>query len=210
MRVRAAAFALLIGTVAACQSPAPTAAPGSVATPVSTAAPSSEPTAAGSPPATVEPSSSPGFAFDPESIVDYYRTQGYVCDNRQPSKQAAGFEFQSCHLVDPDGRSRTLGFVTDPEDNLADAFLTIRGTDAETILDPAASLDAFAGFLGSVLGEAHGTEMLPWLAGHLGDRDSRTTLGELTIATYTPSPDEHDTLTLEIANASYLAAPRPS
>jgi len=196
--------------VAACQATALTTPPASVATPESTTTPAPGPTSTAFPPATVEPSASPGFAFDPESIVDYYRTQGYVCANRQPSKQAAGFEFQSCHLVDPDGRGRTLGFVTDSEDNLADAFLTMSGTDAETILDPAASLDAFAGFLGSVLGEAHGTEMLPWLAGHLGDADSRTTLGELTIATYTPSPDEHDKLTLEIANASYLAAPRPS
>ena len=153
---------------------------------------------------------SPGFAFDPESIVGYFESIGFACTARQPSTTASGHEFQSCQLVDADGRTRTLGIVTDSDDNVADAFLSVRGTDAEAILDPAAVLDPFASFLGAFLGERQGTAMLPWLAANLGDSEARTTVGDLTIATYTPSPDDHTKFTLEIASQAYLDAPSPS
>ena len=158
----------------------------------------------------IAPSASPGFAFDPESVAGYYTSIGYTCGERQPSSQATGYEFQSCQLVDPAGRTRTVGFVTDPDDDLADAFMTIRGAPGEAVLEPAAVLEPFAGFLGAILGEAHGSAILPWLAGALGDPYQSTTLGELTIATYTDAPDDHATLSVEIANQGYLDSPRPS
>ena len=153
---------------------------------------------------------SPGFAFDPESIAGYFATIGYTCTPRQLSTSAVGHEFQSCQLVDTDGRTRTVGLVTDPADNLADAFLRVRGTDTEAVVDPAAVLDPFAAFLGAVLGESLGAAELPWVAAHLGDADARTTVGTLTIATYTPAQDDHTTLTVEIANQAYLDTPVPS
>jgi hypothetical protein len=142
--------------------------------------------------------------------VGYYQSIGYACTARQPSTTASGHQFQSCQLVDADGRTRSLGIVTDPNDNVVDAFLSVRSTDTEAILDPAAVLDPFASFLGAFLGEQQGTAMLPWLAAHLGDSEARTTVGDLTIATYTPTPGDHTKLTLEIASQAYLNAPVPS
>jgi hypothetical protein len=152
----------------------------------------------------------PGFAFDPESIVGYYLTLGYVCTDRQPSAQAVGYLDESCRIVDPDGRTRTLGITTDANDDTAHASFSIQGMAGESFLDPAAVLEPFAAFLGAVLGERLGTEALPWLAAHLGDASATTTLGELTLATYTDAPDDHVTLTVEIANRAFLEAPRPS
>lgn len=176
--------------------------PAAVATPPQSASP----TFAAAPSGSV----ARGFAFDPESIVGYYETQGYACTARQASTTAVGHEFQSCQLVDGDGRTRTLGIVTDSSDNVADAFLSLRGSDAETLVEPAAVLEPFAGFLGAVLGAEQGSAQLPWVAAHLGDADARTTVGDLTIATYTPAPDDHTKLTLEIATAAYIEAPVPS
>jgi hypothetical protein len=208
-RAPAALVGLALIVAAACQAPVVTEQTSETAPPVALNTPGLSP--AGTGPATlVPPSASPGFAFDPESIVGYYQTLAFRCGDRQPSAQAAGYEFQSCQLVDADGRTRTVGFVTDPDDNLADAFLSIRGTDAEAVLDPATVLDPFGGFLGATLGEAVGSEMLPWLAGHLGDAYETTTLGNLTLATYTESAEDHAKLTVEIATGAYLAAPRPS
>lgn len=159
--------------------------------------------------ASIQPVPSGGFAFDPESIVGYFQSIGYQCVQRQPSATAAGYQFESCRLVDGDGRTRTLGLVTDQSDSVADATFSIRGADGETILDPVAVLEPFGSFLGAFLGEEQGTALLPWLAAHLGDADARTTLGELTIAAYTDTPDDHSKLTLEIANHAYLEAPAP-
>jgi len=172
--------------------------------PERSAAPNASPT-----PATL-PTASPGFAFDPESIVGYYQSIGYACTERRPSATAAGHEFQSCQLVDADGRTRTLGVVTDAADNVADASFTIRGADGEAVLDPAAVLEPFGAFLGAFLGEDQGTSLLPWLAAHLGDAESRTTLGRLTVATYTETPADHTTLTLEVASQAYIDSPAPS
>jgi len=202
----AAVVAFLLAA-AGCQPANPASAPPvPTPTPVATQAPASAP--ATETPA--EPSATPGFAFDPESVAGYYTSMGYGCQERQPSSQAAGYEFQSCQLVDADGRTRTVGFVTDPNDDLADAFMRISGAAGETVLDPAAVLEQFAGFLGATLGEAYGSAMLPWLAGALGDAYTTTTLGDLTIATYTDGPKDHATLSLELANPGYLDSPRPS
>jgi hypothetical protein len=213
MRIhRTVAIALLSGAVLAtaggCTANPPSV-PATTPTPATTTAATPPPSGATT---TSGPSAlaSPGFVFDPESIVGYFETIGYACTARRASTTAVGHEFQSCQLVDADGRTRTLGIVTDPADNVADAFLSVRGTDAEPVLDPAAVLDPFAAFLGAVLGEEQGTAQLPWVAAHLGDPDARATVGDLTIATYTPTPEDHSKLTVEIATSAYLDAPVPS
>lgn len=166
--------------------------------------------AAGTAAPSVIPTSVAGFAFDPESIVGYYQSIGYSCAERRPSATAAGHEYQSCQLVDPDGRTRSLGIVTDPADNVADASFSIRGATGEDVVDPSAVLEPFGAFLGAFLGEDQGTALLPWLAQHLGDAEARTTLGELTIATYTDTPTDFTKLTLELASQAYLDSPAPS
>jgi hypothetical protein len=158
----------------------------------------------------VVPSTGTGFVFDPESIVGYYESIGYACAPRRPSSTAADHQYQSCQLVDPDGRTRSLGIVTDPADNVADASFSIRGAATEAVLDPSGVLEPFGAFLGAFLGEDQGTALLPWLAEHLGDAEARTTLGDLTIATYTDTPTDHTKLTLEVASQAYLDSPAPS
>lgn len=165
------------------------------------------------PPITQTPSIDPlpgAFAFDAESILGYYETLGYACSPAQPSTQAVGHTLRACSLLDADGRQRRVSIVTDPAGDVADAFTSIEGTDAEPILDPVLALEPFAAFLGATLGETQGESLLPWLAGHLGDEFATTTLGELTIATYTDSPQDHSTLYLEVANQGFLESPTPS
>jgi hypothetical protein len=103
-----------------------------------------------------------------------------------------------------------VGLVTDPADELADAFASIQAKEGESILEPTAALDPLAAFLGATLGGTQGESLLPWLAGSLGDDYTTTTIADLTVATYTAGPDDHSTLTVEVANAAYLATPRPS
>ena len=151
-----------------------------------------------------------GFAFDAESIAGYYQTLGYSWSEPRPSTEAAGYLFRSCTLLDSAGRTRTVGLVTDPADELADAFASIQAKEGESILEPTAALDPLAAFLGATLGASQGESLLPWLAGSLGDDYTTTTIADLTVATYTAGPDDHSTLTVEVANAAYLATPRPS
>ena len=161
--------------------------------------------------ASLVPVPSPGFfAFDAESIVGYYATLGYVCGAVGPSTTAAGYSYRSCQLVDTDGRTRVIGVVTDPVGDVANAFASMAGTATEAILDPVVALEPLAAFLGAMLGESQGESLLPWLAGHLGDAYTTTTIGELTVATYTESPDDHSKLYVEIANRGYVDAPAPS
>ncbi|HUG29215.1 MAG TPA: hypothetical protein VMQ65_01680 [Candidatus Limnocylindria bacterium] len=150
------------------------------------------------------------FAFDAESILGYYETLGYSCGPAQPSTQAVGHMVRACTLIDADGRQRLVSIVTDPAGDVADALTSIEGTAAEPILDPVVALEPFAAFLGAALGESQGESLLPWLASHLGDEFATTTLGDLTIATYTQSPQDHSTLYLEIANRAFLESPTPS
>ena len=151
-----------------------------------------------------------GFAFDPESIVGYYLGLGYTCTDPGPSAQAEGYLYRSCRLVDADGRTRIVGLVTDPADDLANAFASIQGKEGESVLDPSVALEPLAAFLGATLGPTQGEALLPWLAGHLGDAYSKTSFADLTIATYTPTADDHSKLSVEIANQAYLNAPGPS
>jgi hypothetical protein len=151
-----------------------------------------------------------GFGFSVEAVIAYYESRGFTCDEIQPSATAAGYFFQGCQLVDADGRTLALGFVTDPSGDLADGYASVQGRANEPILEPTVALDHLSGFLGAMLGEARGTSLLEWLAGHLGDAYAETTIDVLTVATYTQSPTDHSRLFLEIADQDYLDAPRPS
>jgi hypothetical protein len=198
---------ILLGLVAGCTagvgSPLPTATePGPTAN-ASTPAPSEVPTPSPAP-------TNEGFPFAASAIVGYYESLGYTCGDARPSTIVEGFDAQTCTLLDPDGRTRTIGVVTDTGGLVANGFASIKGTSDETFLDPAAALEPLSAFLGATLGEAAGTDLVPWLAGHLGDTYAETTAGPITVATYTPTPEDHSTLTVEVGNDEYLDAPGTS
>jgi len=148
-----------------------------------------------------------GFAFAAEDIVAYYQSQGYACSTRQPSTKAAGFFLRTCQKIDDAGRTLIVGVVTDPAGGLANGFASVQGRDSETFLAPVDALDPLAGFLGAMLGEDQGSALLQWLAGHLGDAYSETTIGGIRVATYTASTDDHSRLYVEVANQAYIDAP---
>jgi hypothetical protein len=151
-----------------------------------------------------------GFAFDAESIIGYYRSVGYACGDWAPSTQAAGYEVSTCRLVDSDGRTRVIGVVTDPGGNVADGFASVQGREEESFLEPTVALGPLAGFLGAMLGEARGSALVPWLAGHLGDEYAETTAADLHVATYLGEGGNRSVLVVEVANDAYLVSPRPS
>jgi hypothetical protein len=205
--VRLLAIALAAALLGACGSTTtPTGSPAGPPGPTATLVTS---TAATSPSPSPAPEPSSGFAFDAESIVGYYQTLGYACSGLRPSTKAVGYSYRSCQLVDTAGRTRVVGVVTDSADDVADAYASVASTGSETVLDPAVALEPLAAFLGAILGERQGESILPWLASHLGDAYVATTIGELTVATYTATPDDHSTLFVEIANRAYLEAPSP-
>jgi hypothetical protein len=118
---------------------------------------------------------------------------------------------RSCDKADSAGRTLVIGLVTDPAGGLANAFASVKGTEAETVLAPIDALDSLSGFLGATLGEEQGGALLTWLASHLGDAFAETTTEQLKVATYTESADDHSTLYVEIANQVYLdASPAPA
>ena len=165
------------------------------------------------PPATetILPTPAPsGFAFSDEAVIGYYEGQGFVCSEVQPSSSAAGYFYRGCEMADANGRTLVIGLVTDPAGDLADAFASVQGTAAETILSPIDALDHLSGFLGAALGEVRGASLLEWLAGHLGDAYAETTVDTLNVATYTQSETDHARLYVELANEDYLRAPAPS
>jgi hypothetical protein len=176
--------------------PGPTANPG-------TPAPSEIPTASPAP-------TNEGFPFAASAITGYYESLGYTCGDIRPSTIVEGFDVQACTLLDPDGRTRTIGVVTDPDGLVANGFASIKGTSDEPFLEPTVALEPLSAFLGAMLGEAAGTDLVPWLAGHLGDAYAETTAGPITVATYTPTVDDHATLTVEVGNDEYLDAPPAS
>jgi hypothetical protein len=206
--VAVTAFAVLVVASGCSPQATPTLLP---ATPAPTLAATFAPTSLITPEPNESVAPSPGyFAFDAESILGYYATLGYSCDPAVPSTQAAGYLYRACELVDPEGRTRIVGITTDPAGDVADAFTSLTGRADELVLDPVDALQPFAAFLGALLGETQGESLLAWLAGHLGDNDARTLLGELTVATYSESPQDHSRLYLEIANQAYIESPRPS
>lgn len=151
-----------------------------------------------------------GFAFDAESVILYYASRGYTCTDPQPSAHAADHLFRSCQLVDPDGRTLVVGLVTDPAGDLADGFASVEGAESETFLEPVVALEPLAGFLGAMLGETRGEDLLPWLAGHLGDAYAETSVGTLKVATYRESETDHSRLYVEVATPGYLESPTPA
>jgi hypothetical protein len=166
-----------------------------------------------SPPPTEAATPSPvptneGFPFAADAITGYYETLGYACGDARPSSIAAGFRVRTCTLVDPDGRTRTIGVVTDAAGLVANGFASISGApDDEAFLDPTVALELLSAFLGAMLGAEPGAKLVPWLAGHLGDTYAQTTAGPITVGTYIPGPDDHSTLTVEVGNDAYLNAP---
>jgi hypothetical protein len=178
--------------------------PSAAGSAVATASP--PPTAASSPAA-----ASTGFPFAADDIVAFYESQAYACTAQKPSTKALGYVFRTCQKVDAAGRTLLVGVVTDAKGGLADAFASVQGTAAESFLSPVDALPPLAGFLGVMLGDDQGTAALPWLAGHLGDTYSETRVGEISLATYTATPDDHSRLYVEVANQEYLdASPAPS
>jgi hypothetical protein len=148
-----------------------------------------------------------GFPFAASAITGYYESLGYACGDERPSTVVEGFAVQTCTLLDPDGRTRTIGVVTDPDGLVANGFASVKGTADETFLEPTVALEPLSAFLGAMLGETAGTDLVPWLAGHLGDTYAETTSGPITVATYTPTAEDHATLTVEVGNDEYLNAP---
>ena len=150
-----------------------------------------------------------GFVFAADDIVAYYEGQGYRCTGPQPSAKALGYLVRGCELVDPAGRTRRLGLVTDAGGGLGNAFASVQAPPGEEVLEPVDALDPLAGVLGATLGAEQSGGLLEWLAGHLGDVHAETSVGVLRIATYSESADDHSRLYLEIADPAYLAAPAP-
>lgn len=201
--------AVTIG-LAACASPTVTATPTASTVPsLAPMAPPSSATASSSvPTGSMTPTASTtGFAFSADAVVAYYESQGYGCSAEQPSTKAVGFFVRSCETVDEAGRTLVIGAVTDPNGGLANGFASVQGHETEEFLAPVDALEPLAGFLGAMLGEDPGSTLLPWLAGHLGDTYAATTIGPITVATYTESEDDHSKLYVEVANQAYLDAP---
>jgi len=197
-------LASLIAVLSACASPTVTASPSPPPSLAPTVVISSPSGLVGSPDATANAT---GFAFTADGVLAYYESQGYTCSGTQLSTKASGFFVRSCELADDAGRTRVIGLVTDPAGGLANGFASVQGTATETFLAPEEALDPLAGFLGAMLGEAEGSTLLPWLAGHLGDAYAETTSGPIKVATYTESADDLSKLYVEVANQAYLDAP---
>jgi hypothetical protein len=205
-RILASLVAATLLLLAACASSNVTPGPASPA-PTTAAASSTAILPVGSPASAVPTANTTGFAFAAEDIAAYYQTQGYVCAPPQASTKAAGYIVRTCQTVDAAGRTRVIGLVTDPSGGLANGFASLKGTATETILAPVDALDPLSGFLGATLGEQQGGALLTWLASHLGDTYAETTSGQVKVATYTESADDHSTLYVEVGNQAYLEAP---
>ena len=68
-------------------------------------------------------------------------------------------------------------------------FASVTALSEEELLEPTDALDTLSGFLGAMLGHGVATELLTWLAGHLGDDYAETRSAGATIATSTEAPD---------------------
>jgi hypothetical protein len=151
-----------------------------------------------------------GFAFSVEAVIGYYEGRGFICDEIQPSANAAGHFYQGCQMEGTDGLTLAVGFVTNPSGDLADAYASVQAPANEPFLEPTDALDHLSGFLGATLGDERGSSLLEWLAGHLGDAYAQTTIDTLAVATYTQSATDHSRLYLELADQDYINAPAPS
>ena len=191
----------LLVALAGCDLSTPTTGPRATGQPTSTGL-----GASGSP--TAEPS---GFAFEAADVIAYYRSIGYTCADPKPSTVAARYTVTTCQLVDPAGRTRVVGMVTSAAGELGNGYAAVLGAGGEAYLDPANALEPLAAFLGTMLGETRGGDAAVWLKERLGAVFERTTIGPLTVATYTGPGDDPSRLYVEVADDAYLkAAPAPS
>lgn len=208
--------ALAFSSATACASPAPSASLSPIA---SSPRPSSTIVEATSPRASVEtdpPSGSPAasaiagpFAFSAAAITSFYESASLDCEPPTPSATAAGWFVRTCDGENADGRPIAIGLITDESDALGAGFATVTALPDEDLLEPTDAIDTLSGFLGAMLGEEPATELLPWLASHIGDEYAETTHGNVTVATYTESADDSTRIYLEIDGPAYLAAPPP-
>ena len=142
-------------------------------------------------------------------MVGFYEGEGLTCAAPVPSTKAAGWTVTTCQGADAAGRPIAIGVVTDPAGRLGNGFASVTALPDAELLEPTEALDMLSGFLGAMLGDAAATELLPWLAGHLGDEYATTTFDGGTIATYTESADDPTRIYVEVAGPAYLAAPTP-
>ena len=142
-------------------------------------------------------------------MVGFYEGEGMRCAAPVPSTKAAGWTVTTCQGTDAAGRPIAVGVVTDPAGRLGNGFASVTALPDADLLEPTDALDMLSGFLGAMLGDAAATDLLPWLAGHLGDEYAATTFGGGTIATYTESADDPTRIYVEVAGPAYLAAPAP-
>ena len=212
--VLAAALAVL--SVAACAPGAPSASPGPVDGEPSTSARTVPATPSGGGSETPQLSSGPAaseaagpFAFSADAITSFYEGASLECNEPTASTTAAGWFVRTCQGENADGRPVAIGVITNEADALGAGFATVTALPDEDLLEPTDAIDTLSGFMAAMLGEEPATELLPWLAGHLGDEYAETTLGEVTVATYTESPDDPTRIYLEVDGPAYLAAPRP-
>jgi hypothetical protein len=205
--------AAVILAVAACgSSVAPSTADGQPSR-ATTAAPTSfaqtTPPVAASAAASATPFADVPFAFPADSVVGFYEGDGMTCAAPAPSTKAAGWTVRTCQGADPAGRPIAIGVVTDPAGRLGNGFASVTALPDADLLEPTDALEMLSGFLGAMLGDAAATDLLPWLAGHLGDEYAATTFSGGTIATYTESADDPTRIYVEVAGPTYLAAPPP-
>jgi hypothetical protein len=143
-----------------------------------------------------------GFAFDAADVADYYRGVGFSCSEGQPSPSATGMTIRTCRRIDAGGRTLTIRLSADQTGGLVDGVAGVEAPRGTSILQPADALDHLSGFLGAMLGSDRAGRQLEWLAGHLGDARAETTDGGLRIATYTPDPQDHTAIYLELNPAN--------
>ena len=124
------------------------------------------------------------FAFPADSVVGFYEGEGMSCAAPVPSTKAAGWMVTTCQGTDTAGRPNVVGVVTDPAGRLGNGFASVTALPDADLLEPTDALEMLSGFLGAMVGDAAATELLPWLASHLGDEYATTTFGGGTIATY--------------------------
>ena len=160
------------------------------------------PTAIGSP-------SETGFEFSASAVAAFYESEGLTCGAPTPSRTAAGWSVTVCRGPDPSGRTVTIGLITDQDGTLGAGFAAVTALPEEDLLEPADALDTLSGFLGAMLGDERATDLLPWLAGNMGNEYEEMAAGDLTVATYLESSDDPTRIYVEVAGPSYLAVPPP-
>jgi hypothetical protein len=152
-----------------------------------------------------------GFAFEAADVIAYYQSIGYACAAPRPSTQAVGYFVVTCQLQDDAGRTRAVGIVTDSAGALGNGYATVQAATGQGYLSPDDALDPLAAFLGTMLGAERGAEAAIWMKAHLGESYATSTLGEITVATYTGTGDDPSQLFVEVADRAYVnASPAPS